>query len=204
VLPGLLCALAQPGVRQYSSSCTDALFQRNTSAFAVVPGSQKTAARQRWEATMNWKVLSDHVPLHAKAIAAAQWHQCAILRQAASVREYRPRHDSARAHEGYWIVLEACLAHLEGRTLTQKDLTAQASGTASAATVSRTIQGLEVRGILNVRVCEADARVRIIEPSARALDIFMSRVESSWQAFWSIAERALRAAEDEVRMTSSR
>jgi hypothetical protein len=153
---------------------------------------------------MNWKVLSEHVPLHAKAIAVARWHQCAILRQAASVRDYRERHDSARTQEGYWIVLEACLAHMEGRTLTQKELTAQASGTASAATVSRTIQGLDERGFLNVRVCEADARVRIVEPSARALDIFMSRAESSWQAFWSIAEGALCAAEDKVRLTSSR
>ena len=55
---------------------------------------------------MNWKELSDHVPLREKAIASARWHQCAILRQAASVREYRKRHDSVRIQEGYWIVIE--------------------------------------------------------------------------------------------------
>jgi hypothetical protein len=101
---------------------------------------------------MNWKDRLDRVPLHAKAIAARRWYQYAMLRQAASLREFRENHDSARTSEGYWIVIETCLAHLEGRTLTQKDLAARASGAASAATVSRAIQGLDERGFLVIRV----------------------------------------------------
>jgi hypothetical protein len=150
---------------------------------------------------MNWQVLSNRVPLRAKAIAAGRWHQCAMLRRAAAVKEYRRRDDNTRSQEAYWIVIEACLAHLEGRTLTQKGLTAQAIGTMSTATVSRAIQTLEERGFVVTRVCETDARVRIIEPSQHALEIYMSRVEGSWQAFWSIAEAALLSAEETVKMT---
>lgn len=145
---------------------------------------------------MNWKVLADRVPLTAKEIAAGQWHRVAILRQSASIKEFRNTPDHARATEAYWIVVEACLAHLEGRILTQKDLAAVARGTASAATISRAVQDLDERGFVVIRVSEADARVRIIEPSVRALELYMSRAESSWQASWSIGEAALRAADE--------
>jgi hypothetical protein len=150
---------------------------------------------------MNWKALSDRVPLTEKAIAAGRWHRCAMLRQAAAVRAFRVGPANGRSQESYWIVIEACLAHLEGRTLTQKDLAAQATGTASAATISRAISTLEERDFIVVRVFETDARVRIIEPSAKALGIFMSRAEAAWQAFWSIAEAAMRSGEETVKVT---
>ena len=150
---------------------------------------------------MTWKVLSDRVPLTAKAIAAGRWHRCAMLRNSASVRAIKESADSTRSQESHWIVIEACLARLEGRTLTQKDLVAQATGTASPATISRAISTLDERGLIVIRVCETDARVRIVEPSAKALDTFMARAEGSWQAFWSIAEAALRSGEETIKMT---
>ena len=124
-----------------------------------------------------------------------------MLRNSANIRAFQEGPDNGRAQESYWIVIEACLAHLEGRTLTQKDLAAQATGTASPATISRAISTLEERGFIVVRVYESDARVRIIEPSAKALDMFMSLAEGSWQAFWSIAESAPRSGEETVKVT---
>ncbi len=145
---------------------------------------------------MDWKILSDRVPLTAKAIAAGRWQRTAILRRAATVKKFRKRQDSARMPEGYWVVLEACLAQLEGRILTQKDLVALASGTASAATISRSLKTFEESGFIIIRVSETDARVRIIKPSAESMDIYMSLAEAAWQAFWSVAETALNATEE--------
>ncbi len=150
------------------------------------------------EALMAWKFRSYHVPLKAKAIAIGRWHQQALVRRAAIIREFRQLHEVPRALEGFWIVIEASLAHFEGRTLTQKDLAARATGTASAATISRAIQDIEREGWIVTRVSDTDARVRLIELTPRAEQYYLSRVEASWQAFWSIAETALLAAENQA------
>ena len=139
--------------------------------------------------------LTKRLPLRAKAIAIGHWHREALSRRAAIVREFRQLRDVPRALEGFWIVMEACLAHLEGEIVTQKDLAALATGTASPATISRAIQDMEDKGWIVTRPSGTDARVRIIEVTPRALEYYMSKVEASWDAFWSIAETALAAAD---------
>jgi|GEM_PF-2038506 len=137
------------------------------------------------------------IPLTAKAIAIGRWHQEALARRGAVIREFRELREIPRALEGFWIVLEACLAHFENRVITQKDLAALATGTASPATISRTIQDIEADGWIVTRPSATDARVRIVDITPRAKAYYLSRVEASWQAFWSIAETALRAAPEE-------
>ncbi len=139
--------------------------------------------------------LTKRLPLRAKAIAIGHWHREALSRRAAIVREFRQLRDVPRALEGFWIVMEACLAHLEGEIVTQKDLAALATGTASPATISRAVQDMEDKGWIVTRPSGTDARVRIIEVTPRALEYYMSKVEASWDAFWSIAETALAAAD---------
>jgi DNA-binding MarR family transcriptional regulator len=135
-----------------------------------------------------------NIPLQAKAIAIGRWHQEALTRRGAVIRQFRGLHEIARALEGFWIVLEACLAHLEGRSLTQKDLAARATGTASPATISRAIQDIEAEGWIVTRASDTDTRVQVIELTPVALEFYLSRVEDAWTAFWSIAATALQAA----------
>ena len=134
------------------------------------------------------------IPLKAKAIAIGRWHQAAMARRGAVIREFRELREIPRALEGFWIVVEACLAHFEDRVITQKDLAALATGTASPATISRTIQDIEAEGWIVTRPSETDARVRIVDITPRAKEYYLSRVEASWQTFWSIAETALETA----------
>jgi hypothetical protein len=138
---------------------------------------------------------TDHIPLEAKAIAIGRWHQEALLRRGAVIREFRDLKEIPRALEGFWIVMEASLAHFEGRVMTQKDIAARATGTASPATISRAIQDVEDEGWIVTKPSRSDARVRTIEITAKTKEYYLSKVESSWQAFWSIAENALAAAQ---------
>ena len=140
--------------------------------------------------------LAKRLPLKAKAIAIGHWHREALARRAAVIREFRTLRDIPRALEGFWIVMEACLAHFEDRVMTQKDLAALATGTASPATISRAIQDIEGQGWIVTRPSNTDARVRIIEITPRAKEYYLSKVDASWDAFWSIAETALAAAEE--------
>lgn len=133
------------------------------------------------------------VPLKAKAIAVGQWHREALARRGSIIREFRSLRDIPRALEGFWIVLEAAMAHFEERTITQKDLAAMATGTASPATISRAIQDMETEGWIVTRPSETDARVRIVEITPRATEYYLARVEAAWEAFWSITETALNA-----------
>lgn len=140
--------------------------------------------------------LTKRLPLKAKAIAVGHWHREALERRAVVIREFRQLRDMPRALEGFWIVTEACLAHFEERVITQKDLAALATGTVSPATISRAIQDIEGKGWIVTRPSGTDARVRIIEITPRAKDYYLSKVDASWDAFWSIAETALAAAEE--------
>ncbi len=135
-----------------------------------------------------------NIPLHAKAIAIGRWHQEALIRRGVIIRQFRGLHEIPRALEGFWIVLEACLAHLEGRSLTQKDLAARATGTASPATISRAVQDIEEEGWITTRASNTDTRVQVIELTPMALEFYLSRVEDAWTAFWSIAATALQVA----------
>ena len=145
--------------------------------------------------------LAAHIPLKAKAIAIGRWHQEALSRRGAVIRAVPELRDMPRSAEGFWIVIEACLARFEDRVLTQKDLAARANGTASPATVSRAIQDTEAGGWIVTRVSKTDGRVRIVDVTPRAEAFYLSRVEAAWQAFWSIAETALRAADDTDEVT---
>ena len=140
--------------------------------------------------------VTKRLSLRAKAIAIGHWHREALSRRAAVIREFRQLRDVPRALEGFWIVMEACLAHFEGQIVTQKDLAALATGTASPATVSRAIQDMEDEGWIVTRPSDTDARVRIVEVTPRAMEYYLSKVEASWDAFWSIAETALASAEE--------
>jgi hypothetical protein len=135
------------------------------------------------------------VSREARAIAVGHWHREALLRRSAVIRELRQLRDIRRAQEGFWILMEACLAHFEGRIVTQKDLAALATGTASPATISRAIQDIEDEGWIVTRPSSTDARVRIIEITPRAREYYLSKVDASWDTFWSIAETALATAE---------
>ncbi|MEI7713145.1 MAG: MarR family winged helix-turn-helix transcriptional regulator [Rhodospirillales bacterium] len=141
--------------------------------------------------------ISARIPLAAKAIAIGRWHREAQARRAAIIGELREQREIPRAQEAFWIVAEACLAHFEGRVMTQKDLAARATGTVSPATISRAIQDSEVEGWIVVKPSLLDARVRIVEATPKAMDYYRSKIEPAWQAFWSIAEAALQAATPE-------
>ena len=149
-----------------------------------------------WGATMVPKDLTTRLSITAKAIAIGQWHREALARRGAVIREFRQLRDIPRALEGFWIVMEASLAHFEGRVITQKDIAALATGTVSPATISRTIQDIEDEGWIVTRPSATDARVRIIEITPRTKEYYLSKVEASWDAFWSIAETALAATEE--------
>ena len=126
-----------------------------------------------------------------KAIAVAHWHLEALARRAEVIRAFREIKDISRALEGFWIVLESCLAYLEGRTLTQKDLVARATGTVSPATISRTIQDIVDEGWIATEPA-ADARVQRLVPTEQAIQYYMSRVEEAWSVFYEIGQQATR------------
>jgi hypothetical protein len=58
----------------------------------------------------------------------------------------RGQADFVRGHEAFWVVVETILAAVEGRVLTQKELTARAAGLYSAPTLSRVVQDAATRG----------------------------------------------------------
>ena len=141
------------------------------------------------------------IPPEAKALALGRFHLRALARQWDIIRVVRGRRDIRRALEGFWIVLEALVAHFEARTLTQKDLTARAEGTSSAATISRAIGDIEQEGWIRTIPTPGDHRVRTIQVTEQALGLYLMRVDSGWDDFWSIAEAALTAGGLETRPT---
>lgn len=65
--------------------------------------------------------FTDRIPLEAKAIAIGRWHHEALARRGAVIREFRALREIPRAMEGFWIIMEAGLAHFEGRVTTKKE-----------------------------------------------------------------------------------
>ena len=141
------------------------------------------------------------IPTEAKARALGRIHLRALARQWDIIRMFRGRRDIRRALEGFWIAQEALVAHFEARTLTQKDLTALAEGTASAATISRAIADIEQEGWIRTVPTPGDHRVRTIQVTEQALGFYLKRVDPGWDDFWSIIEAALTAGGLETRPT---
>jgi DNA-binding MarR family transcriptional regulator len=123
------------------------------------------------------------VPKPGRARALGRIHLLAVHRQNRVIRDIRALGGHTRTVESLWVVMEACVAHFESRRLTQKDIAARASGVASAATVSRSIQDLEMDGWISTVRAPDDMRIRLITPTLRALEYFDSLVEPGWQAF---------------------
>ena len=144
------------------------------------------------------KLTTGDIPIDAKALALARFHLAAFARRGAVIRQFRTLREIFRSLEAFWIIQEAILAHFEKRTLTQKDLTARATGTSSAATMSRSIRDVAREGWIVIETDKSDTRVRTIHATSRALEYYLSRVDDGWDEFWSIAEAALTEAGLEV------
>ena len=138
-----------------------------------------------------WRRLLDQIPTVARARAVGRFHLLALERRSAIIREHRALADIARALEGFWIVTEACVAHLAGEVPSQQALAARAAGTVSPATISRAIADGEQQGWLTTHTDPNDARVRLVRPTAKALDYYLMRVSGGWDEIMGIFEEAL-------------
>lgn len=130
--------------------------------------------------------------LEAKALALGRLHLAAVRQRAAAMRKYPELGDTQRGAVAVWILLEALVAHLEARDLTQKDLAARANGLVSAATVSRAIGAVERQGWIAARPGLDDHRLRLLTLTPTGLALCLANTPRNWEEFHLIAEAAAR------------
>ena len=99
--------------------------------------------------------------------------------------------DFVRGQEAFWVVLETIMAHVENRSLAQKDLAALSSGLYSSSTLSRVVRDGVARGWV-VSAPGDDGRVRLLRPTDHALAVFFgeSQVTTAWRTYAGIFLRA--------------
>ncbi len=124
--------------------------------------------------------------LHAQAEAVAALHLTGLRRQFEAIRDIFGQDPPHRSREGLWVALEVLLAHLRGEQIAQRDLVVRANGLLSAPTLSRVVIALERQGLVTSELAPGHARLKVLHPTKRALDILTARAEEAFDDFAKI------------------
>ncbi len=135
-----------------------------------------------------WLENLQRLPTTSKAIITGKLQLKALERSLRILLRFRAPGDFSLAYETFWIVTEADIASIENRIVTQKDLTARASGMFSPATISRAITNAEAKNWITVVAAESDNRVRNLLPTPYALSDFWNqpRIDQGWREYLEI------------------
>ncbi len=124
--------------------------------------------------------------LHAHAEAVAALHLTGLRRQFEAIRAIFGQDPPHRSREALWVALEVLLAHLRSEQIAQRDLVVRADGLLSAPTLSRVVVALERQGLITSELAPGHARLKVLHPTKRALDILTARAEEAFGDFAKI------------------
>lgn len=135
-----------------------------------------------------WLARLQRLPASRKAIITGKLQLKAFERSLRILLGFRAPGDFSLAYETFWIVTEANIASTENRGVTQKDLTARASGMFSPATISRAIHNAEAKNFITSTAAKSDNRVRSLLPTDYALRVFWDpiRIDQAWREYMEI------------------
>src|SRR3954454_3287871 len=119
---------------------------------------------------------SRRVDVRAEAVLAL--HLIALRRQFDVIRAVFGDDPPHRAREALWAMLEITSADLHGRPIALRDLVVRAEGLLSGPTLSRVVADLERGGLLASDPAPEDSRVKRLRPTARTLDILVTRADA--------------------------
>ena len=91
-------------------------------------------------------------------------------------------------------MLEITSADLHGRQIALRDLVVRAEGLLSGPTLSRVVADLERSGLLASDAAPEDSRVKRLRPTARTLEILMSRADAAFTEFAVTLRKAEQAS----------
>jgi hypothetical protein len=123
--------------------------------------------------------------------AVAALHLASKRRQFIAIRDIFGDDPPHRAREALWVGLEVIQAELRGERLALRDLVARAEGLLSAPTLSRVVSELELGGMLvSELVSSEQGRLKLLRPTARALEILAARADDAFAEFAGIVHTA--------------
>ena len=132
-------------------------------------------------------------PEAAKSQAVAALHLAALRRQFAAIRDLYGEDPPHRAREALWVALEVIQAELRGEQVALRDLVVRAVGLLSAPTLSRVVAELEQEGTLVSELTSSEqGRLKLLRPTARALNILAARADVAFAEFAAIVRDAER------------
>lgn len=132
-------------------------------------------------------------PEAAKSQAVAALHLAALRRQFAAIRDLYGEDPPHRAREALWVALEVIQAELRGEQVALRDLVVRAAGLLSAPTLSRVVAELEQEGTLVSELTSSEqGRLKLLRPTARALNILAARADVAFAEFAAIVRDAER------------
>jgi DNA-binding MarR family transcriptional regulator len=137
-------------------------------------------------------------PDHLCAEAVAAVHLTALRRQFELIREFYGDAPPHRSREAFWVALEVAAAHLRGEQIALRDLAGRAKGLLSAPTLSRVVAELEERGLLTSETPPGQARLKVLHPTRRALEILTARARDAFGEFAGIMAAAERRMADAI------
>src|SRR3954462_2185428 len=115
-----------------------------------------------------------------RAEAVLALHRIALRRQFDVIRAVFGDDPPHRAREALWAMLEITSADLHGRQIALRDLVVRAEGLLSGPTLSRVVADLESSGLLVSDPAPEDSRVKRLRPTARTLEILMTRADAAF------------------------
>ena len=144
-----------------------------------------------------WLEDLQRLPIARKVIISTKLQLKALERSLHILLGFRAPGDFSLAYETFWIVTEANIASTENRIVTQKDLTARASGMFSPATISRAIHNAETKNWITSVAAQPDNRVRCLLPTDYALSVFWDqvRIDQGWREYMEIFTRVVPVAD---------
>jgi hypothetical protein len=128
-----------------------------------------------------------------RAEAVLALHLIALRRQFDVIRQVFGDDPPHRAREALWAMLEVTSADLHGRQIALRDLVVRAEGLLSGPTLSRVVADLERSGLLVSDPAPEDSRVKRLRPTARTLEILMTRADAAFTEFAGVVKEAKQA-----------
>ncbi|WP_159350284.1 hypothetical protein [Roseomonas harenae] len=114
-----------------------------------------------------------------------------MRRQFIAIREIFGGDPPHRAREALWVGLEVIQAELRGERLALRDLVARAEGLLSAPTLSRVVSEMELGGMLVSELVPSEqGRLKLLRPTARALELLAARADDAFSEFAGIVHTA--------------
>ena len=87
-------------------------------------------------------------------------------------------------------MLEITSADLHGRPIALRDLVLRAEGLLSGPTLSRVVADLERAGLLVSDPAPEDSRVKLLRPTARTIEVLMTRADAAFAEFAAAVQAA--------------